>query len=234
MAFAIFVSPWVIGNYLNYGRTPFLSKSGPMLAMKAEKMHDIQGKYLQHIIANTTGDFFAQKLFPDYDRIEARFGWDSWREWGKMVEEGMDQKEADYIMVNRAIKDIASHPIMALKMSFIDFLKFNTPMVPDVRMQHMFAEPDSHPEFSDFAKGAIILTIRFIYLIFAIFIIYAIVKHIRYWPKMGWIILIIFYFNLAFSNIIGLARFSIPIYSFYIILLVLGLLTFWDKIGKKI
>lgn len=234
LAFIIFVSPWVINDYINYGRTPFLSKSGFLLAMKAEKMHDIQGAYVQHLVANTTGDFFAQKLFLDYDRREARLGYDSRLEWEEMIKQGADRKEADAIMRNRGIEDIIKHPIMFLEMSFIDFLKFNTPMVPNVRMQHMFAEPNSHPYLSDFVKGSIILFIRFVYLIFAVFIIYAIVKRIRNWSKMSWIILIIIYFNLIFSNIHAIARYSVPMYPFYIILLAIGILIIWDRmIGVK-
>lgn len=233
LAFALFVSPWVINNYIDYGRTPFLSKSGFLLVMRAEKMHDIQGTYVQHLIANTTGDFFAQKLFPDYDRRESRLGYDSRLEWEEIIRQGADRKEADAIMRNRGIKDIIRHPIMFLEMSFIDFLKFNTPMVPDVRMQHMFAEHGSHPYLSDFVKGSIVLFIRFVYLIFAVLIIYAIIKHIRNWSKMGWIILIVIYFNLIFSNIHAIARYSVPMYPFYIILLSLGLIAFWKKIKKK-
>jgi len=233
LAFSLFVSPWVINNYMNYGQTFFSSKSGLMMAMKAERMHKIQGKYIQHLIANTTGDFFAQKFFPNYNRKETRMGVDSYLEWSGMINQGIGIKEVDAIMNKRAIKDIISHPIMALKMNFIDFLKFNTPMVPDVRMQHMFAEPGSHPNLSNFTKGSIILFIRFVYLIFAIFIIYAIVRHIRNWPKMSWIILIVVYFNFAFSNLIGVARHSVPMYPFYVILLVLGIVTFWKSKRKK-
>jgi hypothetical protein len=119
-------------------------------------------------------------------------------------------------------------------MATIDFLKFNTPMVPDIRMQHMFAEPGSHPELSDFAKIGIILFIRFVYLIFAIFIVYAVIRHIKKWSQMSWILLIILYFNLFFSAIIGLARFSLPLYPFYIILFSLGLLTFLAKKNGQI
>lgn len=235
LAFLAFTSPWLVNNYLNYGRTPFVSKQGFLLAMKAERMHNIEPKYIQHLVGNTLGDFFAQKFFPDYNRKESRFGWNSYLEWKDLTGQGEEMTiEADKILTERAFKDIINHPILAFKMTLIDFLKFNTPMVPDVGMQHMFAEPDSYPNLSDFTKGSIILFIRFIYLIFAIFIIYAIVKHIRNWPKIGWIVLIVVYFNLAFSNLIGVARHSTPMYTFYIILFVLGLLTYWRKKDKKI
>ncbi|MFC1701019.1 ArnT family glycosyltransferase [Patescibacteria group bacterium] len=224
LAFVLFVSPWLITNYLYFGRTPFFSKQGFIFAIKVEKMYAIEGKYVEHLIANTTGDFFAQKFFSDYDKRESRQGWETIQEWDK------GDKELDYKHTRESLKEFVKHPIMFLKMASLDFLKFNTPMVPDVRMQHMFAEPGSHSELSDFTKGAIILSIRFIYLIFAILIIYAMAKNIKKWDKIGWIILIIVYFNLIFGCFHAIARYSLPVYPFYIILLSMGLLIVWDKI----
>ena len=233
LAFAIFVSPFFISDYLRFGRTPFMSKQGLFFIMKAEKMQAIKGKYIQHLVANMTGDFFAQKLFPDYDRSEARLGWNTREEWKKRVyEEDKDRKEVDHQLTNEAVKEFLKHPILFLQMSSLDFLKFNTPMAPDIRMQHMFAEPDSHPELSDFTKGAIILFIRFIYLIFAILIIYAMIKKGKNWQKMSWLILIVVYFNLIFTFFHAIARYSLPVYPFYIILLAMGLLMFWGRIFK--
>ncbi len=234
LSFILVISPLFISYYLNFGRTPFGSRQGLLLMMRVEKMYAIKGKYIQHLIGNATGDFFAQKLFSDYNPDEARLGWNTREEWKRMInEEGRDRKEVDWELTNKAVKEIIKHPILFLEMSSLDFLKFNTPMVPDVRMQHMFAEPDSHPEFSDLTKGFIILMIRFVYLIFAIFIVYAIVKNIRDWSKMGWIILIVFYFNLIFSNLHAIARYSIPVYPFYIILLTIGCLMFWDNLKNE-
>lgn len=224
LSFVIFVSPWVIANYVHYGRTPFLSKQGFIFAMRAEKMQKIKGKYIQHLIANTTGDFFAQRIFPNYNPMDARHGLDALEEWGR------DNQEIDRQLTKESLKDFIKHPILFLEMTSLDFLKFNTPMAPDVRMQYMFAEPGSHPEFSDFTKGAIILFIRFVYLIFAILIVCAAIKNIKKWDKIGWIILAIVYFNLIFGCSHAIARYSLPVYPFYIILLATGVLMFWDRI----
>jgi len=233
LAFIIFVSPLFISNYLRFERTSVLSKQGVLLSMRAEKMQAIKGKYIQHLVANTTGDFIAQKLFSDYDRSEARLGWKALEEWRNMIyKQDCDRKEIDYQLTKEAVWEFVKHPILFIGISFIDFLKFNTPMVPDIRMQHMFAEPNSYPELSDFSKIAIILIIRFVYLIFAILIIYAGIRKIKDWPKMGWIILIILYFNLIFTFLHAIARLSLPIYPFYIILLTMGVLIIWDKIIK--
>jgi len=231
LASAIFISPIFISNFLNFDRTPVLSKQGILLAMRAEKMQAIKGKYIEHLIANITGDLIVQKIFDDYDRSEARLGWNTLEEWQtKVYEQGYDMKEADYQFTKKAIWEFIKHPFLFIEITSIDFLKFNTPMTPDVRMQHMFAEPDSHPELSDSSKIAIILFIRFVYLIFAILIIYAGIKLAKRWSKASWIILIILYFNLIFSFLHAIARLSLPIYPFYIILLTMGVLMVWDKI----
>lgn len=234
LAFILVISPWIINDYVNFGRTPFFSKQGFVLIMKTEKMDAIKGKYIQHFIANTTGDFFAQKLFSDYDRSEARLGWDTRDDWQRMIyQENEDRKEVNELLTKEALREIIKHPILFLQMSSLDFLKFNTPMVPNVRMQHMFAEPGSYPQLPDFIKGGIILSIRFLYLILAVLVVYGAVKNIRNWSKIGWIVLIVVYFNSVFSNIHAIARYSVPVYPFYIILFSLGLMAFLGKIREK-
>jgi len=195
-------------------------------------MEKIEGKYWQHFIGNTLGDFFAQKWFSDYDRRDSRHGWNNWQRYNDWIEQGGDRKEIGEIFTREAKEKILQHPWMYLKMASIDFLKFNTPMVPNVRMQHMFAE--THPELSDFTKGTIILLIRFVYLIFFVLIIYALIKNIKKWKKISWLLLVIVYFNLMYSSVHAIARYSVPIYPAYIILASLGFLIFWDKIKKQL
>jgi len=120
---------------------------------------------------------------------------------------------------------------MYLKQSSIDFLKFNTPMIPNMRMQHVFV--GTHPELSDFIKGLIIVLIRLAYLIFFALIIYAIIRHIKNWSKLSWVVLLILSFNLIFTLIHAIARYSVPVYPSYIILFSLGLVSFWNKFRKK-
>jgi len=104
-------------------------------------------------------------------------------------------------------------------------------MIPNIRMQHMFTE--THPELSDFTKAIIILIIRFFYLIFFALIIYAIIKNIKNWQEMSWFFIVIFYFNIIYSLIHAIARYSLPIYSAYIILATIGLIMIWNKLNNK-
>lgn len=233
LAFSLAAAPWLISDYLNFGRLPFGpgSGGGSELAQRAEKMRVIEGKYLEHFIGNSLGDFFAYKFFPDYNPRDSRYGWEARSAWVSGLEQGEEIEDLNKELIQQAKKEIISHPLMFLKTGLIDFLKLNTPMLPNVEMQHLFV--GTHPELSDFAKEAIILIIRLIYLLFFALIIYAFIKYIKQWRKIGWLVLVILYFNLIYSNLFAIARYSVPLYPFYIIFASLGLVALWDKIVKK-
>ena len=222
IAFSITISPWIISDYYHSGRIANGYGSGLYLRQKIEKTEIIEGKYIQHLVGNVLGDFFASRWFPDYNRKETKYGYDTIRRLQDWTKQNKDLAIIDDIFIQEAKTEILKHPIRFLKMTLIDFLKFNTPLAPNVRMTNMFT--NTHPELSDFTKGSIILFIRFFYLIFFTLIVYAIVKYIKKWGKISWLLLIVLYFNLVYSLICGFARYSVPIYPFYIILAVLGLL----------
>lgn len=224
IAFAIIISPFFVSGQL-------LSGDGRLEALilceRAEKMERLDGKYWQHFVGNTLADFFAYKWFPDYNPREVCHGITTWNTYGEWVEQNKDLGILKEIFAHEAKEKIIKHPIMFLKQSSIDFLKFNTPMIPNMRIQHVFV--GTHSNLSDFVKGSIILFIRFIYLLFFMLVIYGIITSIKYWSKVGWIILVILYFNAVFSVILAIARYSVPIYPFYIILASIGLINIWFK-----
>jgi len=230
IAFSITISPWIISDYYNFGQIATRYGSGLYLRQKIEKTEVIEGKYLQHLVGNVLGDFFAAKWFPDYNRKETKYGYDTIGRLQDWTKQNKDLVIIDNIFIQEAKTEILKHPNRFLKMTSIDFLKFNTPLAPNVRMTNMFAS--THPELSDFTKGSIILLIRFLYLIFFALIFYTIVKYIKKWSDISWLLLIVLYFNSIYSLICGFARYSAPIYPFYIILATIGLLIFWDKIGN--
>lgn len=224
IAASLIIGPCLLGGYVSFGS----GGVGPLLMReRLEKMENLEGKYWRHFIGNVLGDFFAYKWFSDYDPREVRHGVKTWELYGQWVEQSKDLNVLQQKFSQEAKEGISKHPIMFLKQSSIDFLKFNTPLTPNVRMQHMFV--GTHQNLSDFTKGSIILFIRLVYLIFFMLIIYGIVVSIKYWSKVGWVILIILYFNAVFSVTTGNARYSVPIYPFYIILASVGLLAIWFK-----
>ncbi len=232
IAFLITISPWLISDYYNYERIASGYGSGLYLREKIEKTEVIEGKYIQHLVGNILGDFFATKWFSNYDRMETKYGNNTRRRLQDWTNENKDLEVIDNIFVQEAKVEILKHPIRFLKMTSIDFLKFNTPLMPNVRMTNMFT--NTHPGLSGLTKGSIILFIRFLYLIFFVLILYTIIKCIKKWSEISWLLLIVLYFNSIYSLICGFARYSAPMYPFYIILATIGLLIFWDKIRLKL
>jgi len=224
----LMIGPWIISGYFSLGGGGL---EGLILRERAEKMESLEDKYLEHFIGNTLGDFFAYKLFEEYNPLEVRHGIETWNKYGQWVDQNKDMVLLNRVFLEEAKEFIYRHPWMYLKQSSIDFLKFNTPMIPNMRMQHVFVE--THQELSNLTKGTIIILIRLAYLIFFILITYAIIKNIKYWSKMSWLILIILYFNGIFSAIHAIARYSLPIYPMYIILITIGLIMIWNKIKNK-
>ncbi|MBU1136973.1 glycosyltransferase family 39 protein, partial [Patescibacteria group bacterium] len=229
LSFILSISPFLLNGYISFGGG---GVEGLILRERAEKMQRLEGNYWEHFIGNTLSDFFAYKWFKGYNPTEVRHGIETWDRRGEWVDQGKDWNELNEIFLKEAKDFIPKHPIMYLKQSSIDFLKFNTPMIPNMRMQHVFVS--THPELSDFTKGLIIVLIRLVYLIFFALIIYAIIKHIKSWSKLSWILLLVLSFNLVFASICAIARYSVPIYPSYIILFSLGLVSFWDKMKEKI
>lgn len=228
LSFVLSISPFLLGGYISFGGGGL---EGLILRERAEKMQRLEGHYWEHFVGNALSDFFAYQWFKDYNPEEVRHGIETWNRKSEWVDQGKDLDELNQILLNEAKEFIPKHPIMYLKQSSIDFLKFNTPMIPNMRMQHVFV--GTHPELSDFTKGLIIVLIRLIYLFFFAVIIYAIIKYIKNWSKLSWMLLLVFSFNLIFALILAIARYSVPVYPLYIILFSLGLASFWNKIRKN-
>lgn len=219
--------PWMAGGYLSFGGAGL---EGLLLRQRVEKMEAIEGKYLQHFVGNALGDFFAYKWFPGYNPREVRHGIETWEKYGQWVDEDKDLTELNKIFLAEA-KDKIWRPWLFLQQTSIDFLKFNTPMTPNVHMQSMFV--GTHPELPDWLKAAIIIFIRLVYFVFFILILYAILKTLRHWSKISWLFLIILYFNGAFSLINAIARNSVPIYPFYIMFFMVGSFMIYNKIKHQ-
>ena len=226
LPFVLIVGLWYGYCQINFKTMP-TGGAGLFLAERVETMHNVNENYLPHLIGNSLGDFISFKLFAEYNPKLSRHGWHSWQEYDRLVAQGVDFKTINKIFTKPSLKEIMDHPIMFLKMEIIDFLKFNQPMTPIVWMQAMFV--GTHMAITGWLKILIILAIRFWHLFLSMIIIYAIIKSIKNWSKVSWIFLVIFYFNFVYSSLHANARYSIPIYPFYIIFLCLGC---WFLINK--
>jgi len=227
MPFLIIVGGWLIFCQVSLKNIP-TGGAGLFLAERVETMHNINDKYVEHLIGNGIGDYVAYKIDPNYDPKLSRHGWQAWAQYDKLVAEGVDFQTIDEFFTKPALQEIIKHPIMFIKMEIIDFLKFNQPMTPIVWMQAMFV--DTHPDMNGWIKISIILAIRLLYLFFSILVIYSIIKMFKKWSHVSWLIIIIFYFNFVYSTLHATARYSIPLYPLYIIFLVLGIIILINKI----
>jgi len=86
-----------------------------------------------------------------------------------------------------------------------------------------------HQEIPDYLKLIIVLTPRLLWFLFFFFVITSIIKNLRDWDKIGWLVLIIIYFNIIYSMSLGLNRYALPIYPFYIIFAVSSIIFFLNK-----
>jgi len=208
------------------------TKTGVILLSRVELTEDLKGKWVYNFIGQTMGYFFVRDLDPPihtdqmfdvpppllYDRFN------------DLIESGYSSKEINRIFSREAVIKILKNPHLYLSNSFLYLISYHNPFAPRprdftiFRMHNLFV--GTHPELSNFIKGTIILTIRLIWLIFFIFVIYGGIKVVKNWSRFGWIILTIIYFNLIYCSLFTLPRYALPIYPFYIILFVYGLSVF--------
>ena len=223
----IVLAPWLARDYYSERASVGVQGGGTLLA-RAYLIEAFQGEYGEHFIGQSLGYFFAKKLNPQLDSkklygLQTRTVVQKFKE---LSSAGYNEKEISKILQEEALTKIFKQPHLYLFVSFLDFLSFNNPLMPDPKdfqsseIQELFV--GTHPEFSDFTKASIILAIRSIWLIFFFFIGYAIIKNLKNWPKFSWIFLIIFYFNLVYALLSGLGRYALPIYPFYILLFIWG------------
>lgn len=223
----IVLAPWLAKDY-HPERASLGVQGGGTLMARASLIEALRGEYGEHFLGQSLGYFFVKKLNPQLDpkKLFASLTHTIVQRFKELSSAGYNEKEISKILQEEALTKIFKQPHLYLFISFLNFLSFNNPLMPDPKnlqsdeIQELFV--GTHPELSDFTKAGIILAIRFIWSIFFFFIGYAIIKNLKNWSKFSWIFLIIFYFNLVYALLLGLARYALPIYPFYILLFVWG------------
>ncbi|MBI5079622.1 glycosyltransferase family 39 protein [Candidatus Wolfebacteria bacterium] len=245
ISFFIILTPWLLMERLIGGvGMAVVPKAGGGLIARVEKMEKIYPNYAGHFVGHLFGYFFSEKLglnakYEDYRQVAATDA-----RIAELMKSGKSETEIDQILSAEAKDKILKAPQKYILISIIDFISFNSPILPQksnfqntLEIHPMFAE-GRHPEIPDWEKAAIILTVRGIWFLFLFFAVYGAAKSVKNprrdggasWQKFGWILLIIFYFNLAYSAIHAIPRYALPIYPFYIMLCVIGLMKFYEKI----
>jgi len=229
----IVLSPWLIRSYY-FTNGSVNIKGGSALISRAYLMEDVQEKYKEHFIGQSLGYFFAKKLDFQLDQRKLyAFPPDIvYKQIEELSDFGYSQNETGEILQKEALAKIFKSPHLYLSDTFLYLMSFNNPMLPDpqtfeiYRIHNLFV--NTHPEINEFIKGSIILTIKFIWLIFFFFIIYGGIKAIKKDVlKFSYLISVILYFNIIYSLLLAIPRYALPIWPFYIILFVYGFSVFF-------
>jgi len=235
----VVLSPWLIRNYYSTGGSADI-QGGSALVGRAYLIDDLQGEYKEHFIGQSIGYFFAKGLDSQLDQRKL-YSFPPevvYKQIGYLSSLGYSQKETGKILQKKALSKIFKSPHLYLSNSFLYFISFNNPMLPDpqtfniYRIHNLFL--NTHPEINEFTKGSIILIIRLIWLLFFFFVVYGGIKVIKKdISKFSWLTLIILYFNIIYSLLFAIPRYALPIWPFYIILFVYGVSLFYNLNIKR-
>ena len=238
LSFVIVVLPWITLGSASGSVSP---RGGRVLFSRTGWMERLYPHYSAHLVGHLFGYYFSQKF--DFEVKSSDFRDDPEQE--QKVREfrsaGKSQGEINDVLLEQAKGRILKAPHKYILVSVLDFISLNSPIIPSGSLWQntaiihpMFAE-GRHPEISGAFKTAIILGLRFTWFAFMFLTIYGVIKSIKSpennglgWGKIGWIILVILYFNLAYSAVHAIPRYALPIYPFYVILAIVGIGRFFN------
>jgi 4-amino-4-deoxy-L-arabinose transferase-like glycosyltransferase len=238
--FLIIVSSWSVINKTMSGSYSLAPREGNILLMRANYAETLYKDYPAHLIGYTFGYYFAEKIYPEVNVHAMTDRSALFIREDELKAMGFSKIEINSITRDEAIKKILSQPHKYAAMMVLDLVSFNSPFKPqkgelwsNMRIHVMFAE-GRRPELSNFVKSGIILTIRFIWLVFFLFMIYGIVKTIknRKLANISFLLAVIIYFNFIHALIHSRPRYALPIYPIYITFFALGILFFISKFSK--
>ncbi len=238
--FLLVLLPWVARNRLINAGAIVAPRAGEILFARAELMENLYRDYPAHFIGHLFGYYFAQKIYPDVNSSVFRETLDTKQRVGNLLKEGKSYAEIDRILTVEAKNKIFGAPHEYFLMSVLDFISFNSPIIPrgslwgnTLTIHPMFAE-GRHPGISGWLKAIIISGTRSVWFAFMFFVGYGIWCGLKDWSRYGWLIIIVLYFNLAYSAIHAIPRYALPIYLIYFIFTTITLCNLYQKIRFRI
>ncbi|MBI2635364.1 MAG: glycosyltransferase family 39 protein [Parcubacteria group bacterium] len=242
VCFFIVLMPWLVKNKFKNGIS-ISSFTGYYLLLQTERMKELYPRYASHFVGYFLGYYVSERLNfdtgPDDNKYFSYFEGPIQSRTARLIAAGYDYGDISNIFTKEALPQIAKHPVQFLSVSVLNFFGFNGPILMrgpfwqnGADLSFQFAD-GRHPEIPNYLKLTIVLTPRLLWFLFFFFVITSIIKNLCDWKKISWLVLIIIYFNIIYSVSLGLNRYALPIYPFYVILAVAGLLHFFNKYAKR-
>jgi len=238
VCFFMVLTPWLVKNKFKNGIS-VSSFTGYYLLLQTERMKELYPRYAGHFVGYSLGYYISERLSfdtgPGDNKYFSYFEGPIQSKMKKFIAAGYDYGDISNVFTKEALPQIIKHPVQFLSVSALNFFSFNSPILMrgplwqnGVDLAPQFAD-GRHQEIPDYLKLIIVLTPRLLWFLFFFFVITSIIKNLRDWDKIGWLVLIIIYFNIIYSMSLGLNRYALPIYPFYIIFAVSSIIFFLNK-----
>ncbi|MDD5589702.1 MAG: glycosyltransferase family 39 protein [Candidatus Portnoybacteria bacterium] len=235
-AFMLTLSPWLIRNKIKEAETglAIVPRTGSILSVRTYLMDRLYPEIHKYFLGHIAGYYFAEKIYPDIEMKAFRKYWAVNSRENQLRDEGHDIYQINEIMTKESVKKIIEEPHKYVLISLLAFVDFNNPIVPqrifngNESAYFTFAE-GRFPQIPWPVKAGLLVSLRLAWITVFFLIIYAIVKNWKNFGRLGWMFLVIVYFNAFYSAVHGLPRYATPIYPFYIILAVAGGAAVWSK-----
>lgn len=241
VCFLVVIAPWFARNCIvskNSGVT-MTSRAGHMLSFRVYNMDLLYPNIYKYYIGHVIGYYFAEKIFPDLDILAFRNSPGLNNEYNALIREGKSLSEIDIILTERSKEKILKNPNKYLLMSFLDFLAFNNPVIPqrifDGNSEPYFTFTDGrHSDVPEFVKYILIISFRLFWFGLLFFAVLGASVNIKKWHIISWLVIFVIYFNGVYSAVFAIPRYAIQIYPFYIILAFVGILFVIKKIKIRL
>lgn len=241
ISFFFLIGPLIARNKIVYDKFGMgvAPRTGRVLVYRVYFMETMYPNISKYFFGHLFGYYFAEKIYPELDIKVFRDFAPMRAVFTEMQDQGYSYMEMDAELANMAKEKIIRQPHKYLLMSMLDFINFNSPIIPhrvfygNAYVHHTFAE-GRWPDISDYKKATILIAIRFFWYLFLFLVLFGIFKNIKNWDKISWLFLVILYFNLIYSALHAIPRYAIPVYPYYIIFAVYSLTYFYNKARHKI
>lgn len=238
VCFFMVLTPWLVKNKFKNGIS-ISSFTGYYLLLQTERMKELYPRYIGHFAGYSLGYYVSERLNFDTGRSDNKYF--SYFEGpiqsriARLIAEGYDYGDISDVFTKEALPQITKYPLQFLSVSALNFFGFNGPILirgplwqNAADLSPQFAD-GRHPEIPSYLKLIIVLTPRLIWFLFFFFVIKSVIKNFHNWEKISWLVLIIIYFNIMYGASLGLNRYALPIYPFYIMFAIAGILYFYNK-----